>query len=226
MLPSVTQSCYTRGMRALSLCNHLQRRGSSGNYYFRVRIPSDLLEAYAPKKELTFSLKTKDPKEAKARCRVEAVRIDQEFEEHRRRLKHEQELVAFSATSYQEDSSPAAPLTDLDSIPDYELDRLAVLYLHEVLAHDEQERTSGSTEMARKEWEENQEFLRQLHEQKGIPFTPEAFPAQGAGLSSSVIQRKRERARLFLSAGGSYLASGDTSIIHDRALAFLGAHGL
>jgi integrase len=213
-------------MRALSLCNHLQRRGSSGNYYFRVRIPSDLLEAYAPKKELAFSLKTKDPKEAKARCRVEAVRIDQEFGEHRRRLKHEQELVACSATSRQKDPAPALPLTDLDSIPDYELDRLAVLYLHEVLAHDEQERAAGGTEEARKEWEENQEFLQQLHEQKGIPFTPEPFPAHGAGLSPSTIQRKRERARLFLQAGGSYLASGDTSIIHDRALAFLGAHGL
>ncbi|KAF5059763.1 Phage integrase family protein [anaerobic digester metagenome] len=211
----------------MSLCNHLQRRGSSGNYYFRVRIPSDILEVYAPKKEIVFSLKTKDPKEAKARCRVEAVRIDQEFEEHRRRLeleRRQQEQLAQSQVA-GESSSSAAPLTDLDSVPDYELDRLAVLYLHEVLAHDEQERAAGSTE-ARKEWEENQEFLRQLHEQKGIPFTPEAFPAQGVGLSPSVIQRKRERARLFLSAGGSYLASGDTSIIHDRALAFLGAHGL
>lgn len=212
-------------MRALSLCNHLQRRGSSGNYYFRVRIPSDLLEVYAPKKEIVFSLKTKDPKEAKARCRVEAVRIDQEFEEHRRRLEAEKKLIALSASSSLSDQAPAAPLTDLDSVPDYELDRLAVLYLHEVLAHDEQERAVGGAE-ARKEWEENQEFLRQLHEQKGIPFTPEAFPAQGAGLSPFVMQRKRERARLFLSAGGSYLASGDTSIIHDRALAFLGAHGL
>jgi len=214
-------------MRALSLCNHLQRRGSSGNYYFRVRIPSDLLEVYAPKKEIVFSLKTKDPKEAKARCRVEAVRIDQEFEEHRRRLeleRRQQEQLA-QAQGTGEASSPAASLTDLGSIPDYELDRLAVLYLHEVLAHDEQERAAGSTE-ARKEWEENQEFLRQLHEQKGIPFTPEPFPAQGVGLSPSVIQRKRERARLFLSAGGSYLISGDISIIHDRALAFLGAHGL
>ena len=212
-------------MRALSLCNHLQRRGSSGNYYFRVRIPSDLLEVYAPKKEIVFSLKTKDPKEAKARCRVEAVRIDQEFEEHRRRLEAEKKLIALSASSSLSDQALAAPLTDLDSVPDYELDRLAVLYLHEVLAHDEQERAVGGAE-ARKEWEENQEFLRQLHEQKGIPFTPEPFPAHGIGLSPSVIQRKRERARLFLSAGGSYLASGDTSIIHDRALAFLGAHGL
>lgn len=214
-------------MRALSLCNHLQRRGSSGNYYFRVRIPSDLLEVYAPKKEIVFSLKTKDPKEAKARCRVEAVRVDQEFEEHRRRLeleRRQQEQLAQSQEAGKA-SSPAASLTDLDSIPDYELDRLAVLYLHEVLAHDEQERAAGSTE-AKKEWEENQEFLRQLHEQKGIPFTPEPFPAHGVGLSPSVIQRKRERARLFLSAGGSYLASGDTSIIHDRTLAFLGAHGL
>lgn len=53
----------------MSLCNHLQRRGSSGNYSFRVRIPSDLLDTYNPRKEIVFSLKTK---EAKARCKVEA----------------------------------------------------------------------------------------------------------------------------------------------------------
>lgn len=29
-------------------------------YYFRLRVPQDLLPVYDPKKELTFSLKTRD----------------------------------------------------------------------------------------------------------------------------------------------------------------------
>ena len=52
-----------RGMDALSLSSNIVRRGAV--YYIRVRVPSDLLDYYAPKKEITYSLKTKDPREAK-----------------------------------------------------------------------------------------------------------------------------------------------------------------
>lgn len=50
-------------MDALSLSSNIVRRGAV--YYIRVRVPSDLLDYYAPKKEITYSLKTKDPREAK-----------------------------------------------------------------------------------------------------------------------------------------------------------------
>lgn len=202
-------------MNAMSLCNHLQRRGAV--YYFRVRIPSDLLEVYAPKREIIHSLKTKDPKEAKAKCRVLAVKVDQEFTAHRRRLEAEKKLAAPKEAPAQRN------LTDIVSVQDFELTRLALLYLHEVLSHDEMERAvSKPSEKELREWEETQEHLRQLHEQRGLEFTPEPFPR--VGLSPDVVRRKREHARLFIKGGGLCLATGDTSLIQDEALAFLDAH--
>ena len=63
----------------MCLHTHIQRRGTSGIYYIRRRIPNDLLPFFAPKKEIARSLKTKDPKEAKERGRLEAIKIDQQF---------------------------------------------------------------------------------------------------------------------------------------------------
>ena len=61
------------------------RRGAV--YYIRVRVPSDLLDYYAPKKEITYSLKTKDPREAKRKGNLERVKSDQQFAEARRKGK-------------------------------------------------------------------------------------------------------------------------------------------
>ena len=55
-------------------------------YYFRLRVPQDLLPVYDPKKELTFSLKTRDFHQALENARLRAIQLDQEFREHRRRL--------------------------------------------------------------------------------------------------------------------------------------------
>lgn len=72
-----------RGM-TLPIQTHLTSR--NGTYYFRRRIPLELLPHYAPKLEITFSLKTKDLKEAERLSRVEAVRLDTEFERFRNNL--------------------------------------------------------------------------------------------------------------------------------------------
>lgn len=61
----------------------LYRRGAT--YYHRAAIPVDIADTY-PKTEETFSLRTKDYQDALKRVRVEAVRVDQLFDEHRRRL--------------------------------------------------------------------------------------------------------------------------------------------
>ena len=66
----------------MSLSSNIVRRGAV--YYIRVRVPSDLLDYYAPKKEITYSLKTKDPREAKRKGNLERVKIDQQFAEARR----------------------------------------------------------------------------------------------------------------------------------------------
>ena len=72
-----------RGM-TLPIQTHLTSR--NGTYYFRRRIPLELLPHYAPKLEITFSLKTKDRKEAERLSRVEAVRLDTEFERFKNNL--------------------------------------------------------------------------------------------------------------------------------------------
>ena len=64
----------------------LYRRGAV--YYHRAAIPKDIADTY-PKTEETFSLKTKDHAEALRRVRIEAVRVDEKFEAHRRRLEAE-----------------------------------------------------------------------------------------------------------------------------------------
>lgn len=66
----------------------LYRRGAT--YYHRAAVPVDIKGTY-PKTEETFSLGTKDYQEALKRVRIEAVRVDGLFEEHRRLLAHQEQ---------------------------------------------------------------------------------------------------------------------------------------
>jgi len=68
----------------------LYRRGAV--YYHRAAIPVDIADTY-PKTEETFSLKTKDHREAVKRVRVAAAEVDRRFEEHRQRQAKSQEPV-------------------------------------------------------------------------------------------------------------------------------------
>ena len=61
----------------------LWRCGST--YYFRCKIPEDLLAHHAPRIEIKFSLKTTDRREAERRVRLESVKLDQEFAALRRK---------------------------------------------------------------------------------------------------------------------------------------------
>lgn len=60
----------------------LQKRG--GKYYFRARVPADLLLHYSPKAEIKFSLRTRDHREAVRLVNLHSARLDAEFEEKRR----------------------------------------------------------------------------------------------------------------------------------------------
>lgn len=60
----------------MSGCNHLYRRGAA--YWFRRRVPEDL-KAILGRAEWKESLGTKDPEEAKRRCRKRAVESDQDI---------------------------------------------------------------------------------------------------------------------------------------------------
>lgn len=58
--------------------NYLFPRGT--RYYYRRRIPADLLDHYSPKKEFLLSLNTSERREAEKRARAKAVEHDKEFE--------------------------------------------------------------------------------------------------------------------------------------------------
>lgn len=56
----------------------LARRGTT--FCLRAKVPVDLQDQYGTQREIMFSLKTKAPKEALAKVRVESVKVDQEFD--------------------------------------------------------------------------------------------------------------------------------------------------
>lgn len=100
----------------------LKRRGSV--YYFRAKVPADLLAHYAPKKEITFSLRTSDPKAAARLVRLESVKLDQAFAQIRQQ-------------------ASAKPVTEIDSET---MERLAALWLSSLLEEDEEDRAEGLSE--------------------------------------------------------------------------------
>lgn len=119
----------------------LQRRGAV--YHFRAKVPVDLLAEYAPKREVTFSLRTKDPAEALLKVRVEGVKFDQEVARRRR-------LQALE---------PRAALAEA------EIERLVAGYMHERLKEDEEHRLdqTGAEEAYH-------EAVRAALSASGVPF--------------------------------------------------------
>ena len=110
-------------MEKMPRCPGVQPRPESRNYRLRVKVPTDLLHHYHPRKEITKSLKTSDYRTACDRARVERVKLDQEFAEVRRKL-----------------AAQAHPRTSLTPT---EVDRLAALWLHRTLADDDAQRLQG-----------------------------------------------------------------------------------
>lgn len=64
----------------------LQRHRASGTYYLRRRIPTDLLACFPGKKEVVFSLRTKDYRTAVERHRREESRLTADWDARRQRL--------------------------------------------------------------------------------------------------------------------------------------------
>ena len=63
----------------------LQKR--NGTYYYRQRVPKDLVGYFTPKREFVVSLRTSDPKQARRAAFAKAHEFDQECE--RVRLWHD-----------------------------------------------------------------------------------------------------------------------------------------
>ncbi len=77
---------YTRGMSVLSFTPPKPvKLNGSRTYYFRLRVPRNLAEVYAPRTEFKYSLQTEDRREAQSKILLRAQQLEQEFAEHRRR---------------------------------------------------------------------------------------------------------------------------------------------
>lgn len=99
----------------------LYRRGAT--FYHRAAIPADIKDTYH-KAEETFSLRTKDFREAVRRLRIEAVRVDRLFEVHRIEIARQAE--------------PA-----LDELTDTQIKHISEVYYAHRLDEDEELRLSG-----------------------------------------------------------------------------------
>lgn len=105
----------------MAKCPGVSPRKGSSFWWFRRRVPQDLLTDYAPKKEFAHSLETSDHRTACEKARLEYVRLDQEFSEARKKL-------------------AAQPVFELSKV---EVHRIAALIRHDMLADDESARAQG-----------------------------------------------------------------------------------
>jgi len=185
--PTVTPKCYTRDVE--DVCKHprLTRRGAV--YWFRAKVPVDLRDHYAPKREITYSLRTKEPREALVKVRIESVKLDQEFE-RLRRLK------------------VAAPVSVLSVA---EIERLAALHLHKLLAEDDKVRLEGADDAALHE-----RVAEQVARAGGsVSFTGREAQ-RSRGMSDREFTKTDEAATILRDDLRKALARGDTSLVEDE----------
>lgn len=110
----------------------LQRHPKSGTYYLRRRIPSDVLTCYPGKKEVTFSLRTKDYRTAVERHRNEEARLTAEWNDKRQR----------QADHYARQKLQA--VTRIDALTPETIDAICLHAQAASLAGDEARREDGT----------------------------------------------------------------------------------
>ena len=115
----------------------LYRRGAV--YWHRAAVPVDIKDTY-PKAEETFSLRTKDHREALKLVRIEAARVDRLFDDHRRRMALQAE-------------PPLRTLTD------EQIKRIGEIYYAHLLDEDDDIRTEGFVDRSFEEWAEDIDFF-------------------------------------------------------------------
>ena len=67
----------------MPLASHLNRR--DGTYYFRIRVPKVLIQSLG-RKEIAYSLRTKEPKVAKELAYAHAYKVTRYFHEMESRI--------------------------------------------------------------------------------------------------------------------------------------------
>jgi len=119
----------------------LYRRGAT--FYHRAAVPVDITDTY-PKTEETFSLRTKDYREAVRRVRVEAARVDRLFEAHRKELERAAE--------------PA-----LEELTDAQIKHIGEIYYAFLLEEDEEIRLDGFEDRSFEDYAQDVEDLDEIN---------------------------------------------------------------
>jgi integrase len=166
----------------------LHKHPRSGRYYYRARVPVDLLDHYHPSREIKFSLGTADAQEALRKLRQEDARVEAEFEEARR----------------WRDTPTTSTLTD------QEIAQLASLHLHNLLREDDEDRLGGRED-------EDRFILRTAQDLDGRGVAHEASWAEGdlvaeVGMSARVIAKKRQDWAMLEEPLREGLARGDWTV--------------
>ena len=167
----------------------------NGVYYFRAKVPVDLVQHYAPKKEIVLSLRTRDPKQALELVRVESVKRDQEFAAARLRL-------------------AAVPS---DTLRPAEIERLAALYYHHRLTEDEEQRRNPDLG-GRILWSNVKKQLAPLGVESS--FT-EAQVNATFGMSEREYQKQLETVAWVLPNAKAALAKADIGYLEEEVDLFL-----
>lgn len=131
---------------------NLVRRGAV--YYHRCKVPTDIVETYG-RREVTYSLKTRDLTEAVRRVKVASVETMKAFDDHRRKVAaeavvskpvatdpHERLLAAADAMAANDDER-AEPLIEYTSLTRSQLNLFAELHRSIRLEDEEDARFDG-----------------------------------------------------------------------------------
>ena len=177
---------------------YVTRRGKV--YYYRRKVPSDLRKEYAPKAEITFSLKTSDVREAHRKANIESVRLDEEFESLRRRVS-------------------AVPTAELSAD---QIRALADEHYQRLLEEDEEVRFEGTGDA--------EVFGTVAHQLESVPGAQPLWRDDQViadyGLSErehiKLIERQKHLGPYYRSA----LSRGDISVVFDEVDELLEEHGL
>ena len=165
-----------------------------------MRVPTDLLEVYAPRTEWKFSLQTEDYKEAQSKILLKAQQLEQEFSEHRRKLKAKPRPLQTSPAITKPEPEQSPALTPFAQVSALELDRLALLYPHEALRKDEAKRRAPlrkDVKQAKAAWDEQQAFMVELNAARGLSYTPKPF-RRLSGISEEEGRQLERNAELFV----------------------------
>ncbi|MGI9216810.1 MAG: DUF6538 domain-containing protein [Hydrogenophaga sp.] len=184
----------------LQVERNLFKRGKSGIFYCRVRIPQKLLPAYPGRKEITRSLRTSSVLDARRRLAKQLVTVYKDFERQERKLAASGRFTP--GLSRNDNSSP-----QLTALSDEQVQALAGNWIHQALLGDDYLRSHGLDEQAFAELDEQlrsqrKEYGRLLAMGQTAPVLPalQAFMHLLGVDMALPVDRQREVSFRFLEA--------------------------